>query len=39
MIDGGSFGHRFIQLCEIHDIPHKVLHLESWTETYKGKFI
>ncbi len=28
VIDGGSFGHRFVQLCEIHDIPHDVLHLE-----------
>ena len=27
VIDGGSFGHRFVQLCEIHDIPHDVLHL------------
>lgn len=27
VIDGGSFGHRFVQLCEIHDIPHEVLHL------------
>lgn len=22
VINGGSFGHRFVQLCEIHDIPH-----------------
>lgn len=22
VIDGGSFGHRFVQLCEIHNIPH-----------------
>lgn len=28
VIDGGSFGHRFAQLCEIHDIPHVVLKLE-----------
>lgn len=27
VIDGGSFGHRFVQLCEIHDVPHEVLHL------------
>ena len=27
VIDGGSFGHRFVQLCEIHDVPHQVLHL------------
>lgn len=28
VIDGGSFGHRFVQLCEIHDVPHDVLSLE-----------
>ncbi len=28
VIDGGSFGHRFVQLCEIHEIPHVVLSLE-----------
>jgi len=27
VIDGGSFGHRFVQLCEIHDVPHTVLSL------------
>ena len=25
VIDGGSFGHRFVELCEIHDVPHEVL--------------
>lgn len=28
VIDGGSFGHRFAELCEIHDIPHTILHLD-----------
>lgn len=27
VIDGGSFGHRFVELCEIHEIPYDVLHL------------
>ena len=27
VIDGGSFGHRFVELCEIHQIPHTVLKL------------
>lgn len=27
VIDGGSFGHRFVELCEIHEIPHEILHL------------
>ena len=27
VIDGGSFGHRFVELCEIHEIPHAVLKL------------
>ena len=28
VIDGGSFGHRFVQLCEIHEIPFEALHLK-----------
>lgn len=28
VIDGGSFGHRFVELCEIHEIPHDVLSLQ-----------
>ena len=27
VIDGGSFGHRFVELCEIYEIPHTVLKL------------
>lgn len=27
VIDGGSFGHRFVELCEIHEIPHVALRL------------
>lgn len=27
VIDGGSFGHRFVELCEIYEIPHVVLPL------------
>lgn len=26
VVDGGSFGHRFVQLCEIHKIPHTAVH-------------
>lgn len=28
VIDGGSFGHRFVELCEIHDVHHEVLYLQ-----------
>lgn len=28
VIDGGSFGHRFVELLEIHEIPHAVLRPE-----------
>ena len=28
VIDGGSFGHRFVRLCEIHEIPHTALKLD-----------
>ena len=27
VINGGSFGQRFVELCEIHEIPHDILHL------------
>lgn len=27
IIDGGSFGHRFVELCEIYEIPHVVIKL------------
>lgn len=28
VINGGSFGQRFVQICEIHDIPHSEIKLE-----------
>lgn len=28
VIDGGSFGHRFVELCQIHDVPYVALELE-----------
>ena len=28
VIDGGSFGHRLVELCKIHEIPHMVLKLK-----------
>lgn len=28
VVNGGSFGHRFVQLCEIHDIPHTEIKLD-----------
>ena len=37
VIDGGSFGHRFVQLCEIHEIPHVVLSLEHGQKLTKEK--
>lgn len=27
VIDGGSFGHRFVELCEIYEIPHEIIKL------------
>ncbi|MBO5445307.1 MAG: alanine--glyoxylate aminotransferase family protein [Muribaculaceae bacterium] len=29
VVDGGSFGHRFVKLCEIHNIPHTAIKLDS----------
>ncbi len=28
VVNGGSFGQRFVELCEIHEIPHDVIKLE-----------
>lgn len=37
VIDGGSFGHRFVQLCEIHEIPHVVLKLNHGQKLSKER--
>ena len=37
VIDGGSFGHRFVQLCEIHEIPHTVLRLNHGQKLTKER--
>lgn len=29
IVNGGSFGQRFVELCEIHEIPHEVIKLQS----------
>ena len=29
VVNGGSFGHRFVQLCQIHDIPYTEIALEA----------
>lgn len=37
VIDGGSFGHRFVELCEIHEIPHVALKLEHGKKLMKER--
>ena len=37
IIDGGSFGHRFVMLCEIHDIPYEVVKLDYGKKLKKEK--
>ena len=37
VIDGGSFGHRFVKICEIHDIPHEVIKLEAGEKLTKER--
>ena len=37
VIDGGSFGHRFVELCEIHEIPHTVLKLNHGQKLTKER--
>lgn len=31
VVDGGSFGHRFVELLELHEIPHTVIKLPQGT--------
>ena len=37
VINGGSFGHRFVELCEIHQIPYVVLALEHGKKLTKER--
>lgn len=37
VINGGSFGHRFVDLCKIHDVPHVVLKLEHGKKLTKER--
>lgn len=37
VINGGSFGHRFVELCEIHKIPHIALELEHGKKLTKER--
>ena len=37
VINGGSFGQRFVELCEIHEVPHEVLYLEHGRKLTKEK--
>lgn len=37
VINGGSFGQRFVELCEIHEIPHEALNLDAGSKLTKEK--
>lgn len=37
VINGGSFGHRFAEICEIHEIPHVALELEHGKKLAKER--
>ena len=37
VIDGGSFGHRFVELCEIHEIPYVALKLKQGQKLMKER--
>lgn len=28
IVDGGTFGHRFVEICETHDIPHYIIKID-----------
>lgn len=38
IVSGGSFGKRFKQICEIHQIPHEVIGL-NWDEQFKADML
>lgn len=31
VVDGGGFGHRFVELCALHEVPHTAIELERCT--------
>lgn len=37
VINGGSFGHRFVELCKIHEVPYVALELEHGKKLTKEK--
>ena len=37
VIDGGSFGHRFVELCQIHEIPYDVVNLNPGQKLTKER--
>ena len=37
VIDGGSFGHRCVELCEIHEIPHEIIKLNHGQKLSKER--
>ena len=37
VIDGGSFGHRFVELCGIHEIPHEIIKLNHGQKLTKER--
>lgn len=39
VIDGGTFGHRFKEICDVHAIPHKVLSVPNGQELTEELFV
>lgn len=39
VIDGGSFGHRFVQMLELHHIPHSVIKMEFGRNIKKEQLV
>ncbi len=37
IIDGGSFGHRFVELCEIYEVPHTIIRLNHGQQLTKER--
>ncbi len=39
IINGGSFGHRFMEICTIHDIPYTEIHLDTGRSLKKSDLV
>lgn len=39
IVDGGTFGHRFVEICKMHEIPHEILRLSFGEKLTQEHFV